>query len=126
MNYDELLVALEKDDEELMKEYLYHNVLFPCINGHPNCDLTYNTHDVLEPGTEFIKSNLLSIYKMMIVPINDNTYEVHVNARYVDTLSGISPGDFAKTGVVISVEGTISPKTAAYDGMVYMNPFEVV
>ena len=126
MNYQDLTEALESEDEALMKEYLISNVITPCLHGHPSTDIHFNIDDVIVTNDEFVKPNLLSVSQFLVTPLEHGSYEVHVEADYMDTLSGATDGDFVKTMVIVVAQGYVTPKVEVLDATVHTYPEEVV
>lgn len=126
MKFEEFRLALKEDDEELMRSCLMNNVIIPCVNRESGTDIEYYIDDVIVAPIGFIKPNLLTVYSFSVAPIGELSYEVYVSARYIDTLSGITSGDFVKSSVVITAQGSVSVNASAFDAIVYVNAMEVV
>ena len=130
MTYEKLRQLLEEGDGQIdemeVVDYLYNWVVRPNVREEPGHQLEYVIDDVLDVQPSFVKEDLLSIYTFEIIPFDEHSYDIFVEAKYVDVLSGAEPGKFAKTGIVLSIEGSIDVQTHFYDGVVYTFPFEVV
>lgn len=126
MNYEKLKEALDSEDEELMKAYLLNNVISPCIHGHPSTELSFNIDDLLVTDDTFVKPNLLRVSQFLVTPLDQGSYEVHVESRYTDTLAGASDGEFVKTIVVVVAQGYVTPEKEALNATVHTYPEEVV
>lgn len=126
MNYEDLLLALEADDEEVMRMYLREKILNPCLNGDHRCEAEYYLNDLIDADPRFVKSNLLNIYSFVVLEMGEMAHEVYVRAQCIDTVSAVKDGAFVKTRVVVAVNGEISPTLSTFDAEIYTNPIEEV
>lgn len=126
MNYGKLLEAVNSGNEKTVVDYLRHEILIPCLDGHENCDVTFHIPDEIRADGGFIKPWLVAIDSYNISKVSDTTYRIDLSGYYTDTLAVDRDCDFSKANVGIRIRGSISVDRTSLSSEVFVTVAEHV